>query len=92
MKCTTTKTMVKELQKRFPTLSFSLIEKDTGWFDDSRDYNPKTGKTKFIKVVYPDEFYAMPRFLSTKDLEEGLRKSDRTLEGFLNAMESVIAI
>jgi len=38
-------------------------------FDDiDNDYNWNTGKCRAIKVVYPDGYYAMDNYITTRDL------------------------
>lgn len=92
MKLTTTKKMVSELNKAIPEYHFSLDLINTGWFADDRDYDYKTGKTKVISVWYPAEYYALPKQLSTTDLEYSYKRSNRTWDGFIQSLRQDIEI
>ena len=60
--------------------------------DHENDYNYNTGKMKSIKILYPDNYYAVPRFLTTNDLVKIFKNSDKTVQGFLNELWNEIEI
>lgn len=60
--------------------------------DHENDYNYNTGKMKSIKILYPDNYYAVPRFLTTNDLVRIFKNSDKTVSGFLNQLWNEIEI
>lgn len=61
-------------------------------YKHENDYNPASGKLQAIKVIYPGEFYALPRYLTTNDLIKAFRSSDKTIKGFLQAVKDEIEI
>lgn len=92
MKVQVTKVMAKLLNKEIPQFSFSVEEHTTGWWSDPTDYNPKTGRTKVLVVGYPPAYYAMPQVFTTKDLVQCFRRSDRSLEGFIQQVKDMVMI
>lgn len=60
--------------------------------DHENDYNYNTAKMKSIKILYPDDYYAVPRFLTTNDLVKIFKNSDKTVQGFLNELWNEIEI
>lgn len=56
------------------------------------DFLPATGKMRAIKISYPENFYACPRYVTTRDLLKVFRKSDKTLGGFLHTLCGEIAV
>lgn len=60
--------------------------------DNENDYNYNSGKMKSIKIVYPDDYYAVPRFLTTNDLVKIFKNSDKTVSGFLVQLWNEIEI
>ena len=60
--------------------------------ENENDYNYNTGKMKSIKILYPDDYYAVPRYLTTNDLVKIFKNSDKTVSGFLNQLWNEIEI
>lgn len=56
------------------------------------DFNEKNGKMKVIEITYPDEYYAMPKYLTTNDLVRVFRESDKTVESFCKCLWKEIEI
>lgn len=56
------------------------------------DYIPKYGIYKALRLAYPDESYACPRFISTRDLNRVFLHSDRTIDGFLEEFRKEFSI
>ena len=55
------------------------------------DYDDNKNVMKVLKVVYPYDYYACDKYLTTKDLQRVLKNaSDRTLNGFLKELENEI--
>ena len=102
MKVKVTKTMLKELRKYIDTkyqLTFEKMKADNyrvyvdyDLLENEEDYDITDGTFKVIKVNYPEEYYAMPRYLTSRDLRSAYKQSDKTYDGFMKAVESVIEI
>ena len=56
------------------------------------DYLPKTDALRVIKIVYPPEYFAMPRYLTSNDLVKIFKKSDKTYNGFMRELMDEIAL
>lgn len=56
------------------------------------DFLPASGKMRAIKILYPEDFYACPRYVTTRELLRVFRKSNKTLAGFLGNLCDEIAI
>ena len=96
-----TNPMTKFLKNNFPAYNFRLekftleqfkIFVDIDIFSHENDYNPTTNKIQAIKVIYPDEFYALPRYITTNELIKAFRRSDKTTAGFIQAIRDEIEI
>lgn len=70
---------------------FSILV-DYFTIDHEIDYNYKTGKFNVIKISYPYEYYAMPLYLTTKELIKIFQTSDKTEAGYLKAIKEYIEI
>lgn len=101
MKVKATQPMTKLIKERFPTFGVRLVKftpdeyktfVDYDVFRNEKDYNPRTGKLQAIRIDYPADCYAMPRYVTTKDLIRVFMASDRTLSGFISSLENEIAI
>lgn len=96
MKVKVSKTMVKELNKYAKNLEFAYRECNIDTyrtcvnydvFGNNADYNTKTGLMKFIQVNYPSEYYALPQYLTTRELLKMLDSGD-TVESYCNRVVS----
>jgi hypothetical protein len=56
------------------------------------DYRPGRLKYAAIRITYPDTYYAMPQYLTTRDLLSCYRMSDKTLNGYLHQVQEAISI
>lgn len=93
--------MTKLLNDQISGVIFSL-EKYTGelyerfvdfdLFAHTADYDSKKGVFKVIKVNYPADCFAMPGYLTTKDLNRIFSNSDHTMTGFIKAVKDQIEI
>lgn len=103
MKVKVTKTMAKELKKNFEgkeyQITFQKIPTDIyrinvsyDLIENEEDYNMEDNTFNIIKVNYPAEYYAMPRYLTSRDLRRAYRESDKTYDGFMRTVESLIEI
>lgn len=100
MKVKVTNVFRKFLQEQISGYNFRLIELDVenyrmiidydlySW----EDFNAAKRTMKAIKVIYPADCYAMPRYLSTRELNEIFSRSDRTAAGFIEAIKQEIEI
>lgn len=68
-----------------------LVDYDIFNAYDYGDYDISTGLMRAIKVVYPEEFYAIPRYITTRELH-GLYESGDTLESFINRVIDEVEI
>lgn len=56
------------------------------------DLRSSDNKMQAIKVIYPADFYAIDRYLTTKDLVKIFNHSDKTADGFIKAVKDEIEI
>lgn len=56
------------------------------------DYDWTKNKMKAIKIAYPDNYYAMPRYLTTDDLYKMFWKCNKTIDGFMKELHSEVEI
>lgn len=56
------------------------------------DYDPKTGNMKALLIEYSPESYAMPKYITTRDLLKAFKSSNKTANGFINELTDMIAI
>lgn len=56
------------------------------------DYLPASGKMRVISIIYPPEFYAMPRHLTTIDIVKIFKRTDKTFNGLMQGIADEIAI
>ena len=61
-------------------------------FNHDEDYDVTTGQMKAIKIIYPDSYYAYPRYLTTKELRSVYRNSNGTYEGFMEELAELVEI
>lgn len=62
-------------------------------FSAQNDYDFNAGKYKVLKVVYPDSFYAIPRYITTKELNDEFRKRGiKTANELVNMLNEMIQI
>lgn len=54
--------------------------------EDCGDYDWTTGECKAIRVEYPAEYYAMPKYLTTAELTKACRRRQVTTEAELKDM------
>lgn len=98
-----TKNMAAEIKKRvqLPEIeSISIVKmphNQFAWYVDCmgyhyEDYNSKTGLYSVIKITYAPGCYAMPRYLTTRELNAIFRDSDKTADGFFQELADAIAI
>lgn len=76
-----------ELSERLYALNVDMYPEN-----HENDWQADRGLFKFIRVVYPDDYYAMPRYLTTNDLSRCFRSSDGTFKGFMEQVANEIEI
>lgn len=78
MKVQVTKTLCKELKKNIKSFDIEYIELplnqykstiDFDIYDHEIDYNFEKGVFKAFKIIYPYDCYALPQYITTKDLK-----------------------
>ena len=57
---------------------------------DYGDYSYTDGKCSAIVIIYPLDFYACDRYITTRELLELFNKSDKTADGFLQKIKDAI--
>lgn len=97
-----TKKMVEEINKRVKPMGYkATVEIMTpyefsimvgNWLYHNEDFNETTGKMQVIKITYPDNCYAVPRYLTTMSLRRIYRKSDGTYDDFMNELVKAVEI
>ena len=89
-------TMSKALGKILKNSTVSLVKMtpdkysvtvDYDLFRHEQDYDIKTGLFKALMIDYNPELYALPRYLTTRDLVSIFRNSDKTYEGFCEGVQ-----
>ena len=101
MKVKVSNPMVKFLNAHINGMKFVLekytvdnyrITVDYDLFRNETDYNTKTGLMSTIKVLYPNEYYAMPYYLTTRELNKLFLMSDHTAAGFIKEIRAAVEI
>ena len=97
-----TKTFTKELNKHLTsakayyrelTRHEYAMQVDYDLYSNEIDYSPKTGRFSVIQIEYPESYYAMPKHLTTRELNRIFRReSDGTPESYWKALNAAIAI
>jgi len=102
MKIKVSKVMAKYMNKQLPEYRFTVIElsddnyhyltgEDVYTAEDWGDFNYNTRATKVIKIEYPDEYYATPRYVSTKELNK-IFKGIKDIEVFNNEIRNAFEV
>lgn len=65
---------------------------DIDTFYHTNDYNIKTNKFNVIVIQYPNEFYAVNRYITTNDLNRIFNACNKTLEDFILKFKNEIEI
>lgn len=93
--------MRKFLADNIPEYNFTLEKMSLNEYRIKVDFEPiyhtddlrdSDGKMQAIKVIYPADFYAMDRYLTTRDLVKLFRNTDSTAAEFIQAVKDEIAI
>ena len=105
MKVAATSTMTKEINKyltehgkKMRAVYLTLmprdyeIKVDYDLLRNEIDYLPASGKMRVISIVYPPEFYATPRHLTTIDIVKIFKRTDKTFNGLMQGIIDEIAI
>lgn len=105
MNITTSKTFANFLQteikrRKIPYIIewLQLDEDRFKWFVDfnifahKKDYHMDVKKFNVISVIYPPDYYAPQKYLTTKDLTNIYRKSDGSIDGFMRVLINEIEI
>jgi len=87
MRVKVTYPMAKVIQEAMPkdhsVKLVKLTPKEYAWHvhyggiyhaEDHGDYDWKTGKCKAIQIIYPSDYYAMPQYITSKDLNDYFRE------------------
>ena len=99
MRVKVTKKMASVLAKEFKDYTIEYTEKSTRdyeWsvdidsFNHENDYDFLKDRFKVIKVIYPADYYACNKYLTTNDLLKCFKKSDKTYNGFIAEVKNEI--
>ena len=87
--------MIKAMKKAMPEYSFKLLELtpesyqlkvDYDLFRNESDFNIDKHIFKVIQIIYPPEYYALPRYITTRDLRRTYKNSDGSYDDFINEL------
>ncbi|MBO5948922.1 hypothetical protein J6Q66_08825 [bacterium] len=101
MKVKATKTFAKFLNDNIKGVEIKKIELterffgacvDFDTFDHEIDFDYKTNRFNVIVVNYPSNFYAVPTYLTTKDLTKLYNKSNGTTTDLIEKIKEYIEI
>lgn len=101
MKVKVSKTMAKMLNDKIKeyTITFASMSEhnykmsvDIDIFNHDIDYDWINNRYNVIMIEYPCEYYACNNYLTTKDLTKAFDKSDKTLDGFIQAVKNMIEV
>lgn len=106
MNIAATKTMADAINKAFKAEGWRdykasqvmLTEREYSWHvgdvydaEDYGDYNDRENKYRVIRIIYPADYYACDKFLSSKELNYIFEKGD-TLEKYMEKVLEAIEI
>ena len=100
MRVKVTKRMANEIQKRtgFNATLEKLNCNNYQWYVSGdpdaniQDYDIETGLFSAIRIDYPAEYYACPRYLTTRDLSNIFYGCDGSINDFFRAVKNAIEI
>ena len=101
MKIKATKTLASVLNKNIKEYQINLVKLndkqfsyyvDIDIYNHDIDYDYTTNKFNVIEIIYPFEYYANNRYITTKELTKIFNKSDKTLNGFIDAFKSYVEV
>ena len=97
-----TKKMADAINKRVSKMGYTAIMetmtpneysiKVGNVFHHDEDYNITTGRMQVIMIIYPDNYYAMPHYLTTKELRAAYHNSNGTYDGFMDEIAELVEI
>ena len=103
MRIKISQTMVKFIKNTLPkdhdVKLVKLTPKEYGWqvhydgeyhAEQYGDYDYKTGLCKAIKILYPADYYAMPNYITTKDLKDYYKEAKEQGEVSQKSYEQAI--
>lgn len=103
MKIKATKTMATALNKALKNSNYKVsLEKfterqfalyvDIDSYKHDADYNIEDGTFNVLKIMYPQDYYACNRYLTTRDLVRAYKSSNKTYDGFIQAVIESIEV
>lgn len=78
------------LEKLTPEQFERVVDFDL--FRNTTDYNANTRKFQAIRISYPAGYYALDKYITTRELLTAFRESDKTAAGFLKNLYKIIEI
>ena len=78
----------------FTEMPIDIYARCVDWdlMDNSGDWNSNTNKFKVIQIEYNENCYSVDRFITTNDLVKCFRASDKTYNGFVDAVFNAFEI
>lgn len=61
-------------------------------YNNMIDYDNNKSIFKTIRVVYPVEYYACDKYLTTKELKQAYKNCDKTYNSFMQEIKNIIEI
>ena len=102
MKIKVSKVFAKHIEKVLPEYTVRVIELSDESYqalvgesvytaEQWGDFNEKTRATKVIEIQYPAEYYALPRYLSTYEINQ-IFKGINTIEGLNTEIVNALSL
>lgn len=103
MKIQATQVMAREIAKaakakglEYKVKQVMLTDREYGWYvgdiydaEDYGDYSDTTNKYRAIRIEYPDNYYACPRYISTMELHHLFSKGDTLTEYMAKVLDEI---
>ena len=61
-------------------------------YNNMIDYDDKKNIFKAIKIVYPVNYYACDKYITTKELKQAYKNCDKTYNSFMQEIKNIIEI
>lgn len=93
--------MIKVMKKAIPEYRFKIITLSPESYElhidfdlmrNTSDFDWNKRVFKAIQVLYPPERYALPRYITTRDLHRIYKSSDGTIEDFITELKKDIEV
>ena len=75
--------------------AYNHMVNGAAWYENNNDLIFDNSGREFYRVIileYPPEFYALPAYISSNDLLNVFKNSDKTAAGFINEMRAAYEV